>query len=129
MAPDHTGPTPGDGAEIATTVDQGDTAIALGSGDVAVLGTPRLIALCEAATVAAVGGRLDATATTVGIKVTFEHIAASKVGAAVRAEAVLEEVDGRILRFKVRAFEGDKLIGRGEVVRAIVDRDRFLESS
>ena len=35
------------------TVKHADTAIALGSGDVAVLGTPRLVGLAEEATIAA----------------------------------------------------------------------------
>jgi len=42
------------------TVTTADTAEALGSGDVPVLGTPRVLALAEAATVAALDGRLEA---------------------------------------------------------------------
>lgn len=119
------GPAAGDRAELAATVTEADTAIALGSGDVAVLGTPRLIALCEAATVAALAGTIDPASTTVGVDVHMEHLAASPVGAAVRAVAVVEESTGRSIAFAVEAFEGDRLIGRGRIVRAVVDRVRF----
>ncbi|MGI9609079.1 MAG: thioesterase family protein, partial [Acidimicrobiia bacterium] len=53
-------------AEIALTVAESDTAIALGSGDVPVLATPRIVALCEEATVAAVAGQIADGSTSVG---------------------------------------------------------------
>lgn len=106
-------------------VGEVDTAIALGSGDVAVLGTPRLVALCEQATVDAVFGALGADRTTVGIRVELDHLAASRVGDAVVARAHLDEVDGTRLRFSVAASDGRRDIGRGVILRAIVDRERF----
>ncbi|MFD0801044.1 thioesterase family protein, partial [Streptomonospora algeriensis] len=56
-----------------------DTALALGSGDAEVLGTPRVLALAEEATVAATAGELDEGATTVGTEVALSHLAASAV--------------------------------------------------
>jgi len=47
-------------------VTDADTAAALGSGDVPVLGTPRLVAWLEAATVRAAVGLLKPGQTTVG---------------------------------------------------------------
>lgn len=108
------------------TVGEGDTADALGSGDLAVLGTPALVALCEAATVRAVAEHLSAQQTTVGVRIDLEHLVASAPGALVEARATLVAVDGRRLRFEVDAREGDRLIGRGEVHRVVVDRERFL---
>ena len=46
---------PGASATVVHLVGSGDTARALGSGDLDVLGTPRLVAWCEQATVAALG--------------------------------------------------------------------------
>lgn len=107
------------------TVEPSDTAIALGSGDVNVLGTPRLIALCEQATVGAVACGLDADQTTVGIRVEFDHLAASSIGDDIVALAHLDEVDGSRLRFSVTASDGRREVGRGVIVRAVVDRARF----
>src|SRR5919107_863346 len=72
------------------TVTEADTAAAIGSGEVPVLATPRVLALAERATVAAVAGALQAGATTVGTRVELDHLAPSLVGADLAVEAVLE---------------------------------------
>ena len=87
-------------ARVEREVTTEDTASALGSGDVPVLATPRLLAWLEAATVAAVGEVLPTTSTTGGTRVEVEHLAASAVGARVSATAALAHVDGRLLRFE-----------------------------
>ena len=71
--------------------------VALGSGDVPVLGTPRLVALCEEASCRAVDGRLGPGRTSVASRIQFDHLAPVPVGAAVTAEATLERVEGRRL--------------------------------
>jgi predicted thioesterase len=109
---------------------QEDTARALGSGDLEVLGTPRLIAWCEQATVAAVAHGLDDSRTTVGTRVEIAHERASRIGATVTVRAELAHVDGRLLRFDVVAEQdadgAQAVVGRGQVTRVVVDRDRFL---
>lgn len=118
-------------AELTYDVHEEDTSIALGSGDVQVLATPRLIAWCEAATVAeaaATAGLLGTRQTSVGTRVALEHLAASPVGALVRIEARLTHRDGRLLRFEVRATDAatDRTLAHGEVTRVVVDRERFV---
>lgn len=121
------GVEPGLTAAVEHTVAAGDTAAELGSGDVPVLGTPRLLALAEAATVAALAGHLAAGQTSVGTRVELDHLAATPVGGQVRVHAELVEVDGRTLRFTVTALDGPgTVVGRGMVARAVVDRGRFL---
>jgi fluoroacetyl-CoA thioesterase len=105
-----------------------DTAAALGSGDVDVLGTPRVVALAEAATVAAVASALEPGETTVGTRVELDHLRPSRVGADVRAAAELVPVDGRRLTFAVQVTEGDVVVARGSVIRARVDRDGFASA-
>lgn len=110
------------------TVGDADTAAALGSGDVALLGTPRLIAWAEAVTVRALSGHIADDATTVGTRVELDHVTASAVGTDVTVEVALSAVDGRNLRFDVHAWQGDNVtIGRGMVARVLVDREKFLE--
>ena len=115
-------------AALVHVVSDDDTAVAVGSGDVAVLATPRLLALAEAACIAALADAgLPAGSTTVGTRVDLEHLLASGVGETVRVAARLNHVDGRLLRFEVVATDdGDRLLGRALVTRVLVDRERFL---
>jgi fluoroacetyl-CoA thioesterase len=112
-------------------VTDSDTASALGSGDVPVLATPRLLAWLEAATVACLDDVLDAASTSVGTRVEVEHSAASPVGAHVTAAASISYVDGRLVRFEVAAEHhlGDRpptVVATGRITRVVVDRERFL---
>jgi fluoroacetyl-CoA thioesterase len=119
---------PGADSELVHLVGDGDTATAMGSGDVAVLATPRLLALAEAATVAAVGRALEDGQTTVGSRIELEHLAASPVGTRVTVRAELMAVDGRLLRFDVAAQRPDgSVVAHGRITRVVVDRARFLE--
>lgn len=113
-------------ASVELTVTAADTAEALGSGDVPVLATPRVVALVEAATVAAVAAHLGEGQTTVGTRVELDHHAASLVGATVVADARLASVDGRVLAFEVVLREGATVAAQGRVERVVVDRERFL---
>jgi predicted thioesterase len=117
-------------ASITADVTPADTAAELGSGDLPVLGTPRLLALAEAACVAAVAPQLRAGQTTVGTAVSLEHKRPSLVGAALEVEAELTAIYGRRLVFNFIAYgpgEGDEaVIGAGNAERVVVDADRFL---
>ena len=118
--------SPGLHATVEITVADSDTAASLGSGDVAVLGTPRVIALCEAASIAALDGAMEPGMTSVGMRVQLEHIAPTAVGAMVKAESNLEKVEGRRLTFTVSAREDGRLVAAGKVTRVVVNRDDFL---
>ncbi len=118
----------GSDATLRFTVTEQDTAEAVGSGSLPVLGTPRLLAWCEAATCAAVEPELDEGQTSVGTRISLEHLAGSPIGAEVEVTASTAYVDGRLRRFTVAATHaGDgKLVGTGEITRVIVDADRFM---
>ena len=119
---------PGARAEITLTVREGDTAIALCSGQVPVLATPRVVALCEEATVAAVDGSLPGGQTTVGMRIQLDHLQPNAVGSTVAAEAVLDKVEGRRLHFTVSVRDHRGLVACGKVTRVVVDTDRFLDN-
>ncbi len=113
-------------------VGEDDTAIAVGSGSLPVLGTPRLLAWCEAATCAALEPTLAEGSTSVGTRVALEHTGASPVGQRVEVTASSTYVDGRLHRFTVAARHLDasgtagKVVATGEVTRVVVDAERFL---
>jgi predicted thioesterase len=117
------------GATVELTVKEGDTADALRSGDVPMLATPRVVALAEEATVAALAGHLDDKATTVGQRVQLDHLLPTSVGESVRAEAKLESVEGRRLVFTVSVTSTRGLVAAGKIHRVIVNRERFLEKA
>jgi fluoroacetyl-CoA thioesterase len=111
-------------------VTETDTAAAMGSGDVPVLATPRLIAWMEAATVGAVAAFLEPGQTTVGTAIRIEHRRATPVGGSVEITATPPpDVAGSRLTFQIQAVDGSgKIVAAGEIDRAIVDRQRFLAS-
>ena len=114
-------------AQVTLHVTAGDTADAIGSGELPVLGTPRLIALAEQATVAAAAGVVGAGQTTVGTRVRFDHLYPTAVAGSVTAAAELVHRDDRLLRFRVAAHDADgRLVGEGEITRVIVDVRRFM---
>jgi fluoroacetyl-CoA thioesterase len=124
------GPHAGLSAQLELTVSESDTAVHFRSGDVPVLATPRLIALCEEATCRATDNHLTAAQASVATRVQFDHLAPVAVGSVVLAEATLVKVEGRRLTFTVSAarLEGDGggLVGAGRVTRVVLDRAAFL---
>jgi fluoroacetyl-CoA thioesterase len=120
-------PTVGLQASVRHVVGADDTATSLGSGDLEVLATPRLLAWAEEATVRAIAQALGPGETSVGTRVELEHVAPSGLGAAVDVSAGVVQVDGRLVRFDVAAMDSaGRLIGHGTVTRVVVDRGRFM---
>jgi len=112
-------------ARIDLVVTDADTALALGSGDVPVLGTPRVVALLEQTACAAVAGTLPEDRTTVGAHIDMKHLAPSRVGSTVTGVATLNEVDGKLLHFQIEAIMGSEVVAVGTHLRAIVPRAGF----
>ena len=109
-----------------TTVNNTNTARTYGSGGLDVFATPAMIGLMENAAMTAVENDLPEGSSTVGAHISTSHIKPSKMGATIKATAVLEEVDGRKLTFKVSASDDEGLIGEGTHIRYIVDIERFM---
>ena len=107
-------------------VGEGQTAMAMGSGDLAVFATPSMVALMENAAMNAVGASLPEGSTTVGTKIEVAHVRATAMSADVQATATVTEVDGRKLVFKIEASDAKGIIGEGVHERFIVDREKFL---
>lgn len=114
-------------AQRAVTVSVGNTASAMGSGDLEVFATPAMVALMEGAAMAAVADALPEGSTTVGAEMNVTHIKPSGLGAEIVATAVLTAVEGRKLTFNVGARDAEGMIGEGVHIRYAVDRRRFME--
>lgn len=107
-------------------VTESNTAEFIGSGDMAVLATPAMVALMENAAMLAVATKIGDDETTVGAHIATSHLKPSKVGAHVLAIAELTAIEGRKLTFSVKAYDGETLIGEGEHTRYVVNREKFL---
>jgi fluoroacetyl-CoA thioesterase len=118
----------GASATVSLTVSQADTAISLGSGDVPVLGTPRVLALMEQAAIRAIEGSLDEALTSVGLSAELTHSAATLVGGLVRAEARVTAFDGRTIDFSVTVSDvrSGQEVARGTHRRVVVNYSRFM---
>ena len=113
--------------EARSKVTEENTALKFGSGSVSVFATPAMIGLMEKASINCVDRYLPDGFASVGTKVDIKHIAATPVGMEVIAEAELIEVDGRKLKFKVSAYDGNEKIGEGTHSRYIVELDDFID--
>lgn len=109
------------------TVTPDDTAVRVGSGDMEVLATPRIIQWCETAAFEVCRGSVDEEHTTVGTLVKVEHIKGTGVGTEVTVHCAEPFNDGRrlVCFVTVKDASGSELAA-GEIHRAIVDRERFM---
>ena len=113
--------------EQTTTVTESLIATTFGSGSLPVYATPALIALMEAASVAAINPLLSPEQTSVGTFISVKHLAASALGQTIRARAEVTAVNDRQITFAVQAWDSKQLIGEGTHTRFIVDVDRFMK--
>lgn len=114
---------------VSLVVDEEDLAMSVGSGDLPVLATPRMIALMEEAAATLIAAHLDEGITSVGVGLSTSHTAPTLPGATVYAEATLQETDGRRFVFAVRAYDDAGTVGEGRHERVTVKADRFLEKA
>jgi fluoroacetyl-CoA thioesterase len=103
------------------------TAPFVGSGRIAVLATPVMINVIEAAALAAVEHLLPAGHQSLGIKLDVSHVAATPVGLRVTATAEVVHLEGRTITFRVEAHDEFEPIGGGTHERVVVSEARFEE--
>ncbi len=116
----------GDVGKASWVVEERMLACAVGSGSVAALSTPFLIALAEAAACDALAGKLEAGNTSVGTLVTAHHVLASPLGEKVSAVATVTAVEGRKVSFSFEATDSaGQRIGHGTHERAVLNSERF----
>ena len=107
-------------------VEEKDTAICHKSGTLAVLATPRMIALMEESAYKCIEKYLDEGQSSVGTYLDVKHISATPVGMEAYAESEVIEVDGRRVVFSLKAYDEKGLIGEGRHERFIVFSEKFV---
>lgn len=111
------------------TVTAAQTALQVGSGDVAVFATPMMIALMENAAAQCLKPFLEEGQTSVGTAIATSHVAATPVGMRVTATAKVIAVEGKKVDFTVTASDERGLIGEGTHSRVIVTKERFEQKA
>ena len=107
------------------TVNEDNTAKAMGSGTLDVFATPALIALMEETCWRSVANELEEGSGTVGTLLEIKHTAPTPVGMKVTCESTLTEVDGRRLVFEVIARDAKGVVGEGRHERFIIQNEKF----
>ena len=107
------------------TVNEDNTAKAMGSGTLDVFATPALIALMEETCWRSVANELEEGCGTVGTLLEIKHTAPTPVGMKVTCESTLTEVDGRRLVFEVIARDAKGVVGEGKHERFVVQNEKF----
>lgn len=105
------------------------TAKAVGSGGLEVFGTPFMIGMMECAAMWCIQPELPEGKGTVGVEISTNHLAPTPVGMKVTATAEVTAVseNGKMITFKIAAFDEEGPIGEGVHTRAIISNDRFLQ--
>jgi fluoroacetyl-CoA thioesterase len=103
------------------------TAPFVGSGRIAVLATPVMINVIEAAALNAIEHLLPDGHQSLGIHLDVGHTAATPVGLQITATAEVTAVDGRTITFRVEARDPFETIGGGTHQRVVVSVKRFDE--
>lgn len=114
---------------VKITVEEKDTAKAVGSGTLAVLATPRMIALMEEAAYKCINAELEEGTSSVGTYMSVKHLSATPVSMSVTATAEVTAVDGRKIAFKVDAYDEAGIIGEGTHERFIVGEEKFVSKT
>ena len=109
------------------TVTEETVASSMSSGGLPVYATPRMIGMMEYTAWESVEPYLEEGKGTVGTHLDVSHVSASPLGAHIRIESELIEVDRRRLVFTVKAFDDEGLIGEGTHERFIIDNAKFME--
>lgn len=107
-------------------VEEKHLACNVGSGDLPVFATPMMMALMENAAMLCVADELEEGSSTVGGQISSSHLKPTGLGKTVTATAELISAEGRKLKFKVSASDEVGLIGEGEHLRFIIDKEKFM---
>lgn len=115
--------------EAVCTVTHENSAQTRGSGDLAVFSTPDMCILMEKSAYTSVQPYLEEGESTVGTMLHIQHLSATPIGSRVRAESLLQAVEGKKLTFAVKAYDEAGLIGEGTHERFVVQSERFVQKT
>ena len=107
-------------------VRPGDTAVAMGIGDLPIVAQSHLLNIMEHAAIIAISDYLESGETTIFVSMEFNSINSAGIGAELRGNARCVEVVGRNLTFECDVFDGERQIATAIIKRTTVERVSFL---
>ncbi|WP_455494040.1 thioesterase family protein [Gemella sanguinis] len=114
--------------EESYVVKNENSAKNMGSGDLAVLSTPSLVAFMENAAKNYLNKFLPEEMGSVGSNINIDHIAPTLIGNSITVRGKITEIiKEKIIKFSIEAYEEDKKIGNAEHTRVIINNTKFLE--
>jgi len=108
------------------TVRPGDTAVAMGIGDLPIVAQSHLLNIMEHAAIIAISDYLESGETTIFVSMEFNSLNSAGIGAELRGNARCVEVAGRNLTFECDVFDGERQIASAILKRTTVERVSFL---
>jgi predicted thioesterase len=119
---------PGLTGKSEMVVKDEDLVSQLGSVEVDVVSTPRLVQLMESAAIEAIRKFIPSDQLSLGTLVKIKHLAPTPIGIKVVAHAILKEVDKNRLLFLIDAYDEMEKVAEGEHERILVSKERFLQN-
>ena len=110
----------------AMSIRPGDSAVAMGIGDLPIAATSHFVNLMESAAIAAIGEFLESGETTRMTTINLEVLDAAAIGSEIRATATCTEISGREMHFLCDIYEGERQVAHAQMNRAAVERVSFL---
>lgn len=107
-------------------VEEGNTALSVGSGGLLVLATPEIIRFVENIAYNMVKEQLNEEDTTVGGYIDINHLKPTLVGKTIQISVILKEICFKKLVFEYIAYEGNSKIATGKHERYIVNKEKFM---
>ncbi len=104
----------------------GDCAVAMGLGDLPIAATSHFVNVMESAALTAIAEFLEIGETTRLLEIDVEAIEAVGIGAEIRATATCTDFIGRTIVFGCEIYDGERLVARATMKRAVVERVSFL---
>ena len=104
----------------------GDCAVAMGLGDLPIAATSHFVNVIESAALTAIAEFLDIGETTRLIELELDSVEAAGIGAELRATATCSEFAGREIVFSCEIYDGDRLVCKATMKRAVLERVSFL---
>lgn len=111
------------------TVTEERLAVNVKSGRLRVLATPVLAAFFEEVSVELAGPYLEEGCTSVGTKISVDHLAPTPMGGQISVTASLTEQEGRVFRFDLEASDESGKIAEGKHERVSVKAERFQQKA
>jgi len=108
-------------------VEEEHTAYHIGSGDEKVLGTPWMISFMERVSNRLIAEQLHEGQMSVGVRVDVKHLAPTPMKAEIRVRAEVLEVIKNRVKLSIEAWDSEDKIGEGTHLRAVVDKNRFMD--